>query len=112
MLIFVEMWRAKASWLSLSSEERKQYLAQVGPVVQWLVDSGVEIVSWSLNDLSTSHRADYPYFAIYKFPSKELTTQFEQKVEQTGWYQYFEQINAKGEIDTPQPVIAHFLGLE
>lgn len=110
MYIFVEMWKPKPSWLALSKEAREQYLNQVAPALQAMVDNGVEIIAWSLNDAATPYTTDHIYLGVYKFPTREQTVQFEQMVSAAGWYDYFYQINAKGVADMPQSIIEHMLG--
>lgn len=109
MYIFVELWKPKPEWLTLSKSERQQYLSQLGPAIQSLVDSGVEIITWSLNDPSTPYTTDHVYLGVYMFPTKEQTLQFEQLVAQAGWYDYFDQINAKGEVSNPPAMIGQML---
>ncbi|MDP4185746.1 MAG: hypothetical protein Q8862_11375, partial [Bacteroidota bacterium] len=91
MFIFIECWKARPEWLSLTHDERSEYLNRLSSGINELAKTGAEIVTWSLNDTDTPHRIDYDYFAIWRFPTKELVVQFEQIIEQSGWYNYFEQ---------------------
>jgi hypothetical protein len=43
------------------------------------------------------HHAGYDYFAVWRLPSPEVVEAFEQGIEDDGWYEYFEQVNASGE---------------
>jgi len=36
---------------------------------------------------------------------------FEDTVEQAGWYNYFEQVNAKGKLATPEEIIGQIMNL-
>jgi hypothetical protein len=111
MYLFVECWKARPEWLALSIEDRGNYMAELGKGIGELLKSGVEIVSWSMNEPDTSHRAAFDYFAIWKFPTKEQATGFENIVQQSGWYNYFEQVNLKGEVSGPDFCIGHMIGL-
>ena len=111
MFIFIECWKARPEWLALSSEARGAYMAQLGSGIEELLKSGVEIISWSMNDPDTSKNSPYDYFAVWKFPTKEMTKGFEQIVEQSGWYNYFDQVNLSGEISGPPAIIAHMVNL-
>ena len=111
MYLFVECWKARPEWLALNTEDRGNYMAELGKGLGELLKSGVEIVSWSMNDLDTSNRASFDYFAVWKFPTKELATGFEKIVQQSGWYNYFEQVNLKGEVAGPDFCIGHMVGL-
>ena len=77
----------------------------LGPAIQQLLDSGVQIISWGKNDSSTFSKADYDYFAVWAFPDMEKAQGFEKMVEGAGWYNYFDQVNAMGTATTPQDVI-------
>jgi hypothetical protein len=111
MIVFVECWKARQAWLDLDKEARAAYMNALGNGIGELIKAGVEIVTWSRNDPATSQAAPFDYFAIWKFPSPELATGFEKVVEQSGWYQYFEQVNLKGELSTPDQCIGHMIGL-
>lgn len=111
MYLYVELWKAKPEWLGLSEKERGEYMSQLGPAIEGLAKSGVEIVGWGLNDAETPYRGDYPYLAVWKMPNKNLVQQFEETVEQAGWHKYFEQINVRGELLTPETVIENMIKL-
>jgi hypothetical protein len=111
MYLFVECWKARPEWLELNTEERGNYMAELGKGIEALLKAGVEIVSWSMNDPDTSNRASFDYFAVWKFPTKELADEFEKIVQQSGWYNYFEQVNLKGELSSPDHIIGQIIGL-
>jgi hypothetical protein len=111
MYLFVELWKAKPEWMALSQKDRQEYMAQVGAAIEELSKAGVEIAGWGLNDRDTSHRGDYTYFAAWKMPDKSVVKQFEETVEQAGWYNYFEQINGRGELISPETAIGHMIEL-
>jgi hypothetical protein len=71
----------------------------------------VEILSWSMNDPDTAQRSPYDYFAVWKFPNKEFVKGFEQIVQNSGWYNYFDQVNLEGEAGGPEASIGHMINL-
>ena len=101
MYIYVELWKAKRAWLALGPDERKSYLDGIGPAMAALAEAGVEVVSFALNDDDTEHRADYRYVAVWTMPDKERALQLEQAVVDSGFYDYFEQVNARGDSMSP-----------
>ena len=109
MITYIELWKSKQAWNDLSKEERGNYLNALGPAIQQLLDSGVQIVSWGKNEPSTAKRADYDYFAVWTFPTIESTQHFEQLVEGAGWHNYFDQVNAMGTATTPQEVMGDMI---
>jgi hypothetical protein len=111
MKMYVELWKAKTAWKDLSKEERGNYMNLLGPAIQQLLDYDVKIISWGVNDSSTFNRAGYDFFAVWTFPNDEAAQSFEKMVEGAGWYNYFEQVNAKGDSSTPQEVIGKMIDM-
>ncbi|WP_337867755.1 DUF6616 family protein [Meiothermus sp.] len=111
MYILVEQWTPKAKWLQASSEERSSFMQGVGQAIVELSQQGVKVISWNLNDLDTSHRAEATYFAVWSFPNLEVARNFEDAVEASGWYEYFEQTNLRGLAQSPEEVIDQHIAL-
>lgn len=111
MIYFIELWNTKQAWLDLSVEERGNYMAQVGSHIQGLLEKGVKILTWSMNDKETTNRSGYDFFAIWTFPNQEMANGFQELVAAAGWYNYFEQVNAMGEEATAEQVIGQLVQL-
>jgi len=109
MHIFVELWNPRPEWLALSEKERGDYMQQVGAGMGELAAAGIEVVGWAVNDPDTSHRYGYQYLAVWKMPDASRVRLFEETVEQAGWYNYFEQVNARGTLATPEEVIGRIM---
>ena len=111
MITYIELWKAKQAWIDLSKEERGNYMGSLGPAIQHLLDSGVQIVSWGTNDADTFSKCPYDYFAVWTFSNTESARDFEKMVEGAGWYTYFDQVNLRGTAGSPQDVIANMIEL-
>jgi len=111
MIYIIETWSVKPAWLALSTEERGNYMNQVGAAIQDLVAKGVKVLTWSNNDASTAKRSNNDYFAIWTFPDQATADGFLQVVEGAGWYNYFEQKNLMGKEATAQEVIGQLVQL-
>ncbi len=111
MIYFVEYWSVKPEWKALSTEERAEYMGQVGSAIKGLMEQGVQVLTWSSNHESTSKRADYDYFAIWKIPDQATADAFQKLVEGAGWYNYFEQKNLMGKEATAESVIGELIQL-
>lgn len=109
MKCFIELWNATQAWKNLSVEQRSEYLGQIGTGLQGLMEQGVEIVCWGVNDESTSNRAKYDYFAVWKIPNNEIIQELEAAIEAAGWYNYFEQVNLSGEASTAEEIIGRMI---
>lgn len=46
MKCFIELWSAKESWLKMTKEVRGNYLEQIGPALQDLLEKGVETIKY------------------------------------------------------------------
>lgn len=112
MITYIELWKSKQSWKDLSKEERGNYLTALGPAIQQLMESGVQIVSWGNNLAETFSKAAYDYFAVWSFPNVETAQNFEKMVEGAGWYNYFDQVNAMGNATSPQEVMGAMIDME
>ncbi|MBK8489304.1 MAG: hypothetical protein IPL49_00020 [Saprospirales bacterium] len=109
MKSYIELWKAKDAWTNLPKEDRGNYLSKLAPSIQYFAEKGVEIVSWGLIEENTFNKADYDFFAIWNMPNEEIVKEFEVLIEGTGWYNYFEQINACGKVTTPDEVIGKLI---
>lgn len=97
MKLFLELWKPRQAWLDLSTDERQEYIESIGPGIGGLLEQGVELVGIGTIDSDTDQRADYEYWAVWKLPSEEMVSKFESEVREARFYDYFEQINARGE---------------
>jgi hypothetical protein len=101
MYLYIELWKAKQKWIELSQQERAEYMSKAGPYIKPIIETaGVEFFSLVNNIPDKAHKVDYSYGNVWKMPSKELISKLEAAVEQAGWHQYFEQVNAAGEVVT------------
>jgi hypothetical protein len=107
MQMFIELWKAKPAWEALGRDERAAYMEQVGAGVEQLAKAGVEVVAWGIVDEDTARRIDFDFFGVWKMHDKEGVKLFERTIQEAGWYEYMEQVNASGEMASPQEVIAH-----
>lgn len=109
MALFLELWKPKQAWLELSSQQREDFIAGIGPSIEGLLQAGVELVGIGMVDPETDMRGDYDYWAVWDLPSEELVAQFEKAVRDDGFYDYFEQINARGEPRDPDAVFGDMI---
>jgi hypothetical protein len=100
MKLFVELCNARESWLALDQTARRAFLSPVGKLMGSLEEHGVEIVAWGRNEDQTPERAPYDFFAVFNFPNGEAARDYERLFRAAGWYDYFEQVNFAGEVET------------
>ena len=67
-------------------------------VIHELLEAGVESLGFAFNDTDTPHPSGYDYLAVWKMPNKDLVDRFEKVVEESGFRNYHEQVNTRGEM--------------
>lgn len=109
MYLYIELWKPRQKWLDMSEQERSDYVAGIGPEIEKLTERGVELVGFALNDEETPHRADYRYIAAWKMPDKSLVEDLESSVEGAGFHDYFEQVNGRGRLLSPEDALGDMI---
>lgn len=110
MYLYVELWKARQPWLDLSAEERKSWLDKILAGLQEQLQSGaVEPVGLVRNDDEIPHSAGFDFFAVWKMRDKNAARKFEDFVENAGWHDYFEQVNAGGKVLEMEDFVADHL---
>ena len=94
--LFIELYNYAPAWLNLSEVNRRAFVAVVENAVAEMEAAGVKVVGFGFNDLSTDRRAPYDFFCVYTMPNADFARTFEQQVAASGWYEYFDQVNASG----------------
>jgi len=111
MIYFIELWNPTEQWLALKVSEREDYLSKVAEATAGLIEQGVEVLTWTINEQETSYRGPYDHFAIWKFPNQEIADTFQKTVDGAGWYNYFDQVNVMGSEDSVQNGLNHLANL-
>ena len=111
MKTYIELWKAKQSWLSLPQDQRADYLSKMQPSIGFFLEKGSSIISWGKNTDANDQKADYDWFSIWQFPDDGVLAEFEALLQGAGWYDYFDQINVGGEHVGPEEVIGQLINL-
>lgn len=112
MYLYVELWNVTQKWMDLSKEERGEFFNRAGESIKKLINSGVEVTGWAMNDEHTPYRSDYRYMAVWKLPSEASVKELESAVADAGWHEYFSQVNARGQMIPMEEVIGNLINLE
>ena len=116
MYLYIELWKAKESWLKLTPEQRKAKIddllaeAKKHPITGVIPFSFKQVGETLLLDGITeqpividpevARPPKFRYVSAYMIPTRELITKFEDRVDNLGWWwDYFEQENAWGEMN-------------
>ena len=109
MYLYLELWSARDAWLKLTTDERKAYFEKVSSTVAGLLESGSEALAFALNDDDTDRRANYEYLALWRMPDRATAVEFENRLNELGWYDLFDQQNMRGEEITAEAGLGHML---
>jgi len=109
--IFIELWKFNERWTGADLDTRTRYVQELMPSVQAIMDAGVEIIAWGYNDLDVDHRAPYDAFGVYRMPNRALFDEFQQAVSASGWYDYFDHVNAGGTPIAPGAMLGQHIQL-
>lgn len=112
MYLYVELWNVTQKWMDLSKDERTNFFDKAGGAIKELMEAGVEVTGWAMNDEHTPYRSDYRYMAVWKVPSLDLVEKLEKSVADSGWHDYFSQVNARGKIIPLDEAIGNLINLE
>lgn len=116
MYLYIELWKAKESWLKLTPEQRKAKIddllaeAKKNPITGVIPFSFKKVGDVFLLDGVTEQPVvidpavarppAFRYAAAWMIPTRELIDKFEERVDNLGWWwEYFDQENAWGEMD-------------
>jgi len=106
MHLYVELWSPRPAWLDLSPQQRQDYVAQVGPGIGHLEAAGVTLVGFAVADDDAPHDAGHRYLAAWTMPGPEQAELLERTLDEAGWHDLFEQVNARGAMRPPPEVLA------
>ena len=111
MYLFVKLWKPKQAWHELSKQERLKYVKQALDIM-YSISSTIETIAWmDIVDMENKHDTPYHYCSVYKFYDKYDADVFHNKMIKFKWYDYFEQTNILGEIESPGAVLNRIIQL-
>jgi uncharacterized protein DUF6616 len=111
MPYYIEQWRPRPKWLSLTPEDRGKFLFDLSPTIQGLIDAGIELVGYMVRDAKAGQGSDFSFLRIWKLQDKDSMQRIEEALRGAGWGEFFEPGSWQGEILTPQVAIPHLVGL-
>ena len=112
MYLYVELWKARPTWLALSREQRRSWMDELLAGLQEQLQSGVEVLGFAASDADTPLSAGYDFFAAWRMTSKAAAERFERFVEGAGWHEYFEQVNARGPVMGTEEFVSSHVGAQ
>jgi hypothetical protein len=111
MHYIIEQWTPTQAWLDLSAEERQAFVVSIMPIIERHTAMGIETIAMGTVDADTDAKSAHRYWSVIRAPDEAAAKVFEADVRGCGWYEYFDQFNARGEVQTVEAVIGELIGL-
>lgn len=92
----VELYSPNAVWQAKTQQARKQYLDQVAAGMAALSSIGVEVLTLTETIPEIDQVSPHQFLGIWRFPNQQARDALLAGIQASGWYQYFDHINAAG----------------
>ncbi len=112
MYLFVKLWTPKPAWYELPLEARVSFIKK-GQETLHNISHTMETIAWmEVLESEAPHKGPYTYCSVYKFYDKYDADVFHKTMVKFKWYDYFEQINVVGEVESPGAVLQRVISLQ
>ena len=111
MYLLLEAWTPKPAWMSLTRGEREAYVSQVASGISELEAAGIESPGWGFID-KAARGTQHVAFAVWQCPTEDAANGLRQAIADAGWYEYFDQIDFGGQVESPETVLGHHVALD
>ena len=112
MHLYVELWKLRPAWLALPASDRAAWVGALDPALYASAGGSVELIGFAVTDADAPHGTDHPYMAVWRVSSLQAVQEFEGRRQAAGWHDYFEQVNARGELQDAAHVLDHMARAE
>jgi hypothetical protein len=103
----VELYTPNTTWQALPNEQRMEYLSKVGEALANLSSMGIEVLTLTETVSQIDQKTSHQFLGIWRFPDPQARAVLLDGIRASGWYQYFDHINAAGaEENFPQHIHA------
>jgi hypothetical protein len=110
MYTFIEIWSPKPEWFELSTDDRNALMGRMSEATGPVRDRhGIEVLGWAHTAPDTAHVIAYDYFAVWTGPTKAALDELAAAIDTAGWYTYFDQQVAIGDLVAPPTIVTHMI---
>ena len=96
----VELYTPNAAWQALPAAQRLSFLAAIGQGLGQLSSQGIELLSLAETDTAIAQASQHQFLGIWRFPNPQARDALLAAIEASGWYQYFDHVNAASSAGT------------
>lgn len=90
----VELYTPNPAWHALSVEQRQQFINGIQSGMSGLAQWGVELLTLAQTDTAIDKASPHRFLGIWRFPDAQARDALLAGIASSGWYDYFEHINA------------------
>jgi hypothetical protein len=90
----VELYSPNSAWKALPAEQRQQFLSGVEAATGALSSVGVEVLAMGDTDASIDQASEHRFLGIWRFPDQQASEALLAGIKASGWYNYFDHVNA------------------
>lgn len=94
MHYLVELYSPKPAWLALPQSARADFFAAIGQAMAPLAEQGVEALTLAETERTIAHASPHQFLAIWRFPTPASGQMLLAGIAASGWYDYFDTVNA------------------
>jgi hypothetical protein len=107
MYTITEVWTPRPAFEAMPTEAKEQFFGTVGDAVAVLETSGVRCQGWGRVRRFDEHSVDHTWLAVWTAPDDAATAAFLHGVEQSGWYDLFDQDVAAAQLVPVAEALQH-----
>lgn len=90
----VELYTPNAAWKALPVAQREQFLGHIGNAMSGLSSLGVEVLALAETEPGIDHSSGHRFLGIWRFPDQQARDALLAGIQASGWYGYFDHVNA------------------
>lgn len=92
----VELYTPNARWMALSAENRQQFLQGIQDAMGALSSMGVEVLTLAKVEPGIDQSSEHRFLGVWRFPNPQARAGLLAGIQASGWYEYFDHLNAAG----------------
>ncbi|MDD3018744.1 MAG: hypothetical protein PHE74_10330 [Comamonas sp.] len=90
----VELYTPNAAWRALPVENRQRFLDGIQAAMGELSSLGVEVLALGETDKRIDRASEHRFLGIWRFPDIQARNALLAGIKASGWYDYFDHVNA------------------
>ncbi|PJK13575.1 hypothetical protein CO613_09675 [Lysobacteraceae bacterium NML07-0707] len=94
MHYLVELYTPNAAWKALDDTQRQQFLGAIGNAMGELSGLGIEVLTLAETAPGIDKASPHQFVGIWRFATPEARDVLLAGIKASGWYDYFEHVNA------------------